>query len=55
MSLNRIIFRAPQKSDTHLSLEPQGRPIWNIKGDISMTQLDEQIEFVGEDRLQSNY
>jgi hypothetical protein len=45
----------PQKSDTHLSLKLQGRPIWNIKGNISMTQLDDQIEFVGEDRLQSNY
>ena len=55
MSLIRIILRVPKLSDTHLSLEPQGRPIWNIKGDISMTQLDEQIEFVGEDRLQSNY
>jgi len=29
--------------------------MWNLKGDISKTQSGDQIKFVGEDRLQSNY
>jgi hypothetical protein len=38
----------------HLRLKPQRRPIWK-KGDIPITQIDDEVKFVGEDRLQSNF
>jgi hypothetical protein len=40
------------KSAWHLRLKPQRRPIW--KKDIPITQIDDEVKVVGEDRLQSN-
>jgi hypothetical protein len=37
----------------HLRLKPQRRPIWK-KGDIPITQIDDEVKIAGEDRLQSN-
>jgi hypothetical protein len=35
-------------------LKPQRRPIWE-NGDIQITQTNDEVEVVGEDRLQSNF
>jgi hypothetical protein len=41
----------PTKSDSHLSLKPQGRPIWKKKGDNPMTQIHDEVDVEYEDRL----
>ena len=41
----------PTKSDSHLSLKPQGRPIWKKKGHNPMTQIHDEVVVKDKDRL----
>ena len=41
-----------KKSGSHLILKPQGRPMWNLKGDISMIQINDEVVDKSKDRLQ---
>jgi|AntAceMinimDraft_1070359.scaffolds.fasta_scaffold281532_1 hypothetical protein len=38
----------------HLPLKPQRWPIWK-KGDIPMTQTNDEVKVLDEDRLQLNF